>query len=250
MYRATFDQQNQQTAAQQVTYTAFGEPVVPDGAGGWTVGGELPIGMSRSGYAGGHGYESGMITLEGENSALPPITLLHVGERWYNPSTGRFVQRDPIGLRGGLNVYAYCGSQPMTAVDPSGCTSIVDWLVGVLGVGRNGWLLGKRCGSNVGILRYGWTWQRRSARRGVWRIALRVGQRHYYGWPGAWRLAGLFGLSVCVGAGVGTILDHAHPGTDRPWHEHIGEWLYWGRGEGEYSRQGNGEIILETVRHY
>ncbi len=48
MYRATFDQQNQQTAAQQVTYTAFGEPVVPDGAGGWTVGGELPIGMRRS----------------------------------------------------------------------------------------------------------------------------------------------------------------------------------------------------------
>ena len=105
----------------QVTYTAFGEVVVPDGQGGWTVGGELPAGLPRYGYAGGHGYESGLITLSGApGSGLAPITLQHVGERWYQPNLGRFVQRDPIGIAGGLNVYQYCHANPLVAVDPSG----------------------------------------------------------------------------------------------------------------------------------
>ncbi|MBU0641143.1 MAG: RHS repeat-associated core domain-containing protein, partial [Planctomycetes bacterium] len=51
---------------------------------------------------------------------LPPITLQHVGHRWYEPAIGRFVQRDPIGIEGGLNVYAYCLNNPLPSVDPSG----------------------------------------------------------------------------------------------------------------------------------
>lgn len=39
--------------------------------------------------------------------------------RYYAPECGRFVSQDPIGLRGGLNLYAYCPN-PLTWIDPLG----------------------------------------------------------------------------------------------------------------------------------
>jgi hypothetical protein len=33
---------------------------------------------------------------------------------------GRFLTPDPIGFAGGFNLYAYCGNNPVGAVDPSG----------------------------------------------------------------------------------------------------------------------------------
>jgi GH24 family phage-related lysozyme (muramidase) len=43
-----------------------------------------------------------------------------MGHRWYDPSTGRFLEQDPIGESGGLNLYAYVGSAPTMYVDPLG----------------------------------------------------------------------------------------------------------------------------------
>jgi RHS repeat-associated protein len=45
--------------------------------------------------------------------------------RDYDPAVGSYVQSDPIGIRGGLNTYAYVGSNPVRAADPFGLFSLM-----------------------------------------------------------------------------------------------------------------------------
>jgi len=52
-------------------------------------------------------------------------TGLHYNRhRYYDPGTGRFISKDPIGLAGGINVYQYA-SNPVEWVDPLGLSGSV-----------------------------------------------------------------------------------------------------------------------------
>ncbi|PRE28614.1 hypothetical protein C6P79_09670 [Burkholderia multivorans] len=46
--------------------------------------------------------------------------------RYYDPGTGRFVSKDPIGLAGGLNVYQYAPN-PVEWIDPLGLARSGQW---------------------------------------------------------------------------------------------------------------------------
>ncbi|MCP4589107.1 MAG: RHS repeat-associated core domain-containing protein, partial [bacterium] len=94
-------------------YTAFGVPVTAP---------TTPL--TRYGFAGAWGYQAPSATSVGSPESSG---LLHVGARYYDPALGRFLQRDPIGVAGGLNAYAYVRNSPLAYIDPSGLTSFPDW---------------------------------------------------------------------------------------------------------------------------
>ncbi len=76
------------------------------------------------GWNGGWGYRS------------EPNTggLQKVGVRWYDPYTGRFLQKDPwlgsVSAPLTLNAYGYCVNDPINAVDPSGAIIETLWDIG------------------------------------------------------------------------------------------------------------------------
>jgi RHS repeat-associated protein len=79
----------------KLRYDAFGNIV---GASGTWAGNEA--------HGGGFGYQTDSTGLQ----------LL--GHRWYDPLTGRFISKDPIGS--GDNWYAYCDNNPLGSADPQG----------------------------------------------------------------------------------------------------------------------------------
>jgi RHS repeat-associated protein len=50
----------------------------------------------------------------------PETELHYVRNRIYNPALGRWLQRDPVGYAGGINLYEYVGGRAVVAVDPAG----------------------------------------------------------------------------------------------------------------------------------
>jgi RHS repeat-associated protein len=58
-------------------------------------------------------------------------SLCNFRARWYDSQTGRWLSNDPIGISGGLNLYAFCGNNPVMFRDPLGLRSpwYKRWLV-------------------------------------------------------------------------------------------------------------------------
>ena len=78
-------------------------------------------------------------TLQGNTSAPIPNSRQFAGReydaetqlyydraRYLDPTLGRFVSEDPIGLNGGINLYGFVGNDPINGWDPSG-TSCKRW---------------------------------------------------------------------------------------------------------------------------
>ena len=69
-------------------------------------------GFQPFGFAGGH-YDS-------------DTGLTRFGARDYDAVTGRWLERDPSGFKGGdTNLYAYCGNNPVNCIDPEGKFAIL-----------------------------------------------------------------------------------------------------------------------------
>jgi len=54
--------------------------------------------------------------------------LYYYGYRFYSPTLMRWLNRDPIGENGGLNLYGFCGNSSVYKIDLNGCGT---WAFGI-----------------------------------------------------------------------------------------------------------------------
>jgi RHS repeat-associated protein len=66
-------------------------------------------GADEVGFGGQYGYYTD-----------PETGLVLCTHRYYDPGAGRWLTRDPISYKGGMNLYSYAGGNPVNNVDPSG----------------------------------------------------------------------------------------------------------------------------------
>jgi RHS repeat-associated protein len=89
------------SAVERYSYTAFGEVTAYDNAGG-----TVANPSTRFLYTG--------------REWISEVGLNDHRNRFYLPSLGRWLSADPIGERGGLNLYGYIGNDPINGWDPLG----------------------------------------------------------------------------------------------------------------------------------
>lgn len=65
--------------------------------------------------------------------------LYNFRARWYDPISGRWLSKDPIGISGGLNQYVACRNNPVNFIDPDGESAIAaaDYWASMAGSGYN-----------------------------------------------------------------------------------------------------------------
>lgn len=115
------------TIASQYTYDPYGTQTVTSGT------------ASDIGYA---GYF---------NHAVSGLDFtLH---RAYDPTHARWINRDPIGEMGGINLYAYSDGNPISESDPSGnCPWCIGAVIGAFSGGAAGYISGGWQGAVAGAI--------------------------------------------------------------------------------------------------
>ena len=93
---------------ERYSYDVFGTPMIRDGQGNI---------ISTSAYNNSYMFTGRDYDTE--------TGLYYYRARYYNPTIGRFLQPDPIGYAAGLNLYTYCGNNPVNWIDPYGLK--VNW---------------------------------------------------------------------------------------------------------------------------
>ncbi len=76
---------------------------------------------------------------------LPP-SVSYYGYRYYDPQTGRWPSRDPIGEEGGVNLYGFVSNDPVCNWDYLGQKGAIEFDVGVEGTV----LYSLTCEKNIG----------------------------------------------------------------------------------------------------
>jgi RHS repeat-associated protein len=71
--------------------------------------------------------------------------LMFYRARWYDPQVGRFINEDPIELRGGTNFYTYVNNNPVNSSDPLGLFTVRDNITQ-----RRAVDIDAQCGSSTG----------------------------------------------------------------------------------------------------
>ena len=61
--------------------------------------------------------------------------IYYMQARYYDPTLGRFISEDPIGLEGGINLYAYVRGNPVLRTDSTGLVDWVDLGFGIIDFG-------------------------------------------------------------------------------------------------------------------
>ena len=157
----------------------------------------------------------------------------YLRNRWYDPQSGRFLTQDPIGLAGGVNLYAYAGNNPVSFSDPFGlcpqlwraeCWSkssswtMGDYVVGgsYLAAGLSGAIRGARARSILGTM-----WQVRGEAASLVGDRLAADKTKWEGPRGnAFRhIFGACQLTRKLGRATATKITNAHETTVRSGNE-------------------------------
>ncbi len=91
--------------AEHYTYSPFGKTKIYDPATGFT--------QPDSAYGNYYRFTA--------RQWDPESSLYYYRARYYDAGLGRFLQCDPVGYSAGdLNLYRYCGNEPINSIDPYG----------------------------------------------------------------------------------------------------------------------------------